>query len=70
MTIGFVVDAVTEMRPLGELPVGPVEARSTPAWAMPFAQGRIQVDGHAVTLLDPDRLLFSERVQQYRADLG
>lgn len=68
MTIGLVVDSVTEMRPLGDLAAGAVDGRLTPSWAMPYAQGLIQVEGHAVTLLDPDRLLFSEQMHQYRAE--
>jgi purine-binding chemotaxis protein CheW len=67
MTIGFVVDAVTEMRPLGEVVVGPLDAR-TPAWAAPYAQGRIQLEGHTATLLIPERLLFGDKIHQYRAD--
>jgi purine-binding chemotaxis protein CheW len=67
MKIGLVVDSVTEMRALGDIAVGPVDGRVTPGWAMPYAQGLIQIEGHVVTLLDPDRLLFSEQIHQYRA---
>jgi purine-binding chemotaxis protein CheW len=68
MTIGLVVDNVTEMRPLGDIAVGPVDGRATPSWAMPYAQGLIQIEGRTVTLLDPDRLLFSDQIHHYRAD--
>jgi purine-binding chemotaxis protein CheW len=70
MTIGFVIDAVTEMRPLGGVVPGPVDGRTTPGWATAFAQGSIQIEGHVVTLLDPDRLLFGDKIHRYRADVG
>ncbi|MBF6589738.1 MAG: chemotaxis protein CheW [Ktedonobacterales bacterium] len=70
MTIGFVVDVVTEMRPIGDIVVGPVDSRSTPQWAVPYAQGSLQRGDHLATLLDPDHLLFSDKLQRYRADAG
>jgi purine-binding chemotaxis protein CheW len=69
MTIGVVVDAVTEMRPLD----GPAVATSsvpTPEWAVPYAQRTISLEGRTVVLLDPERLLRAEKMHRYRADFG
>lgn len=69
MTIGFVVDAVTEMRSLvGATNVG-VDRGSVPGWALPYAQAALQVERRVVALLDPERLLFGDKVQHYRADV-
>lgn len=66
MTIGYVVDAVTEMRPLDSMPSAP-SVSGLPESARQFANSTIQVDGRPVILLDPDRLLFSDSMQRYRA---
>lgn len=66
MTIGLVVDTVTEMRPLSSF--GPPQDYGTPPWMSAYAQGTLAVDGRQVTMLDPDRLLSAEAMHRYRAD--
>ncbi len=69
MAVGLVVDGVTEMRPLDDaLTQG--YAAATPDWATPYAMRSITVDGRSVVLLDPERLLFADKMHRYRADSG
>lgn len=68
MTIGFVIDAVSEMRPLGPEAVGAVDGRAVPEWALPYAAGLIRLADQTITLLDPDRLLFSEKMRHYQTN--
>lgn len=67
MTIGLVVDVVTEIRTMGEF-IRADAITSAPAWVQPFAEGVAQVDGRMVVALDPEKLLFSDRMHRYRAD--
>lgn len=67
MTIGFVVDVVTEIRTIGDA-IQRERSAGAPAWLQPFLEGVAQVDGRQVYALDPDLLLFSERMSRYRAD--
>lgn len=67
MTIGFLVDVVTEMRPTDSVTV--VDAPNLPQWIQPFAQGAFRVDNRSIVLLDPERLLFSEAVHRYRYEM-
>lgn len=67
MTIGLVVDVVTEIRTMGDS-IRRDAAASAPAWAQPFAEGIAQADGRMIVALDPERLLFSDRLHRYRAD--
>ncbi|HET9109863.1 MAG TPA: chemotaxis protein CheW [Ktedonobacterales bacterium] len=67
MTIGLVVDVVTEIRTMGEF-IRADAVGSAPTWAQPFAEGVAQVDGRMVVALDPEKLLFSDRMHRYRAD--
>jgi purine-binding chemotaxis protein CheW len=69
MTIGFLVDSVLVMRPL-DPPVDQAQAsalmaQSVPAWLQPYVAGMTLVEGRAVALLDPDALLFNERIHRY-----
>ncbi|HEV8194204.1 MAG TPA: chemotaxis protein CheW [Ktedonobacterales bacterium] len=66
MTIGYVVDAVTEMRPLDNIPANS-SVSGLPDSARQFASAALQVGGRSVILLDPDRLLFSDSMHHYRA---
>lgn len=66
MTIGYLVDAVTEMRPLDDLPAKS-SVSGLPDSARRFASATLQVEGRPVILLDPDRLLFSDSMHHYRA---
>jgi chemotaxis signal transduction protein len=66
MTIGLVVDGVTEMRQL-ELDQKRLSNTSAPSWAAPYSIGTIKVDGRAIIMFDPERLLFAERMHRYHA---
>jgi purine-binding chemotaxis protein CheW len=70
MTIGLVVDAVTEMRALDSEHVEQAQAAATPAWARDYALQTINLEGRSVVLLDPERLLFADKMHRYRADLA
>lgn len=68
MTIGFVVDAVTEMRSLDTADVSTAPQSVIPAWGTPYVQRPLNIQGRSVLLLDPASLLFAEKMHQYRAD--
>jgi len=72
MTIGFVADMIRGMRPLGEhlLGGGDFPLQQAPEWARPYLLGGAQIDNRLIYLFDPERLLFSEKMHRYRADLG
>ena len=67
MMIGFVVDVVTEIRTMGDM-IRSDQAARAPQWAQPFVEGVAQVDNRLVCALDPERLLFSDRMHRYRAN--
>ncbi len=67
MVIGLMVDGITEMRPLDEQSV---RTTAIPDWAAPYAQQGVSVEGRSVIVLDPERLLFSEKMQHYRDELA
>lgn len=69
MTIGLVVDAVTEMRTLNNETEG-VRTVPTPDWVTPYAQHTMQLAGRTIIILDVERLLFAEKMQRYRADFA
>lgn len=64
MTIGFLVDIVTEMRPTDSITV--IDASNLPPWIQPYTQSAFRVENRTVVLLDPERLLFSDAIRQYR----
>lgn len=68
MTIGLLVETVTEMRPLGEDAAGRANPRDVPTILAPYAVGSLPVDDRSVVLLDADRLLFSEKLKRYQAE--
>ena len=67
MTIGFVVDAVTEMRPVGS--ASAMDDPNVPPWLQPYADGVLHIEDRAIVLLDPERLLFGEPVHRYRYEM-
>lgn len=67
MTIGFLVDSVTEMRPTGN--ISAINDPNMPSWLQPFAEGIFTLEDRTIVLLDPERLLFSETVHRYRYDV-
>ena len=70
MTIGLVVDAVTEMRALDSEHQEHAPPAATPAWARDYALQIVNLEGRSVVLLDPERLLFADKMHRYRADLA
>jgi purine-binding chemotaxis protein CheW len=66
MTIGYLVDAVTEMRPLDDASADRSAASRLPDSAREFVASPLQLEGRPVIMLDPDRLLFSESMHHYR----
>lgn len=69
MAVGLVVDGVTEMRPLDDAQAQSYAA-AAPDWAAPYAARAVVMDGRAVVQLDPERLLFAEKLHRYRTDFG
>ncbi|MGH2516111.1 MAG: chemotaxis protein CheW [Ktedonobacterales bacterium] len=70
MTIGMVVDGVTEMRTL-EGDGAPAYAPGiVPSWATAYTSHAINLEGRTIVLLDPERLLFAEKMHRYRADFS
>lgn len=67
MTIGFLVDFVTEMRPVGNITA--TNDPNIPSWIQPYAEGAFRLDDRSVVLLDSERLLFSETVHHYRYEM-
>lgn len=68
MTVGCIVDGVTEMRPLVDGATLLAPATSTPQWALPYATDTVNLEGRVVVLLDPERLLYADKLHRYRAD--
>ncbi len=66
MTIGLVVDGVNEMRQV-DIDQNALGSASAPAWAAPYAMGTMNIEGRGVIMLDPERLLFSDRMHRYHA---
>jgi purine-binding chemotaxis protein CheW len=68
MVICFVVDGVSEMLPIPSAAVisGNVRQATIPQWVFPYTAGCALFPHRMVVILDAPRLLFSERIQQYR----
>lgn len=69
MVISLVVDGVSEMLPVPATAInGNVRQAAIPPWAAPYATGcAFLPERDAVILLDVARLLFSEKMQHYKA---
>ncbi|HKT40577.1 MAG TPA: chemotaxis protein CheW [Ktedonobacterales bacterium] len=67
MTIGFLVDFVTEMRPTGDTVA--MDDPNTPQWLQPYAEGSFALDDRTIALLDPERLLYSEAIHRYHFEV-
>jgi purine-binding chemotaxis protein CheW len=69
MVICFVVDGVSEMLPIPSAAIinGNVRQATIPQWAVPYTAGCALFAHRMVVILDVPRLLFSEKIQQYRA---
>ena len=69
MVICFVVDGVSEMLPIPSAAIinGNVRQATIPQWALPYTAGCALFTHRVVVILDVPRLLFSEKIQQYKA---
>ena len=67
MTIGFLVDFVTEMRPTDN--TAAMDDPTIPPWLQPYAEGSFHLEDRTVVLLDPERLLFSDAIHHYRYEV-
>ena len=70
MTIGMVVDGVTEMLTLDGEQAPASSPGIVPAWAAPYVSRAITLQDRTILLLDPERLLFAEKMHRYRADFS
>lgn len=67
MTIGFLVDFVTEMRPTDNTVA--MDDPTIPPWLQPYSEGSFHLEDRTVVLLDPERLLFSDAIHHYRYEV-
>jgi len=69
MVICFVVDGVSEMLPIPPATIinGNVRQATIPQWVFPYTAGCALFTHRMVVILDVPRLLFSEKIQQYKA---
>ena len=68
MIICFVVDSVNEMIsiPHSTIVSGNMRPANIPQWVLPYAVGSALLAQRMMVVLDVPRLLFSERMQQYK----
>jgi purine-binding chemotaxis protein CheW len=67
MPAGFLVDGVTEIRTMGPS-IRRDFIAGAPDWTHPFLDGVVQEGGRLIVALDPEKLVFSDRLHRYRAD--
>jgi len=69
MVICFVVDGVSEMLPIPPAAIinGNMRQANIPQWALPYAAGCAVFTHRMMVVLDVSRLLFSEKMQHYKA---
>jgi len=69
MVICFVVDGVSEMLPIPPAAIinGNVRQAAIPQWVLPYTAGCALLAHRTMVILDVPRLLFSEKIQQYKA---
>jgi len=69
MMICFVVDSVSEMLSIPPATIinGNVRQATIPQWVFPYNAGCALFTHRMVVILDVPRLLFSEKIQQYKA---
>ena len=67
MQAGFLVDGVTEIRTMSAA-IRRDSSAGVPEWTRPFLDGVVQDNARAIIALDPEKLVFSDRLQRYRAD--
>lgn len=69
MTVGFAVDAVLESR-ADTSGMRPGPDRAVPQWLAPYASGALELGERQFVLIDVQRLLFADKLHQYRADVA
>jgi len=69
MVLCFVVDGVSEMLPIPPAAIinGNMRQANIPQWALPYAAGCAVFTHRMMVVLDVSRLLFSEKMQHYKA---
>jgi len=69
MVICLVVDGVSEMLPIPSTAIfnGNMRQAAIPPWASPYTTGSALLTNRVIVILDVARLLFSEKMQRYRA---
>ena len=67
MQAGFLVDGVTEIRTMGAF-IRRDAIGAAPEWTRPFLDGVVQDGSRLIIALDPEKLLFSDRLQRYHAE--
>jgi purine-binding chemotaxis protein CheW len=65
MSVGFLVTPLVEMQALGENLAGRLDPSAVPEWLRPYALGSVVEGDRAVVVLDPLRLLASEKLRRY-----
>ncbi len=66
MSVGVLVEAMVEMRALGENLASRLDPRGVPEELRPYAVGALTDAGGTLVVLDPARLLASEKLQRYQ----
>lgn len=67
MQAGFLVDGVTEIRTMGAQ-IRRDSGKGAPDWTRPYLDGVVKDNARTIVALDPEKLVFSDRLQRYRAD--
>ena len=68
MVISLVVDGVSEMLPIPATAInGNVRQTTIPSWVAPYATGSALLSNRVMVILDVAHLLFSEKMQRYKA---
>ncbi len=69
MVICLVVDGVSDMVPIPSTVIfnGNTRQAAIPPWASPYTTGSALLANRVIVILDVARLLFSEKMQRYRA---
>lgn len=67
MQAGFLVDGVTEIRTMGTS-IRRDAVGGAPDWTHAFLDGVVQDGSRLIVALDPEKLVFSDRMQRYHAD--
>ena len=69
MVICLVVDGVSEMLPIPSTAIfnGNMRQAAIPPWVSPYTNGSALLANRVIVILDVARLLFSEKMQRYKA---